>query len=680
MMSNNTVLRVYVCDLANELYEIDNKSIPIGAGYVAAYCKKRFGDKVEVKIFRTFKKFWEAAKASAPDVAGFGSYDWNHNLTLKAAKEIKKLNPGCAVLFGGANAEIEPEANKRFLTDNPDIDFVIYGDGEYPFSNIIENIIGNSGKEDPIGAAKKIQVDGVRALVDNELIMGKPMDTVSNMDEIPSPYLTGLFDELLNDKVLVPIIQNIRGCPYECRYCVSGTQSGKIRQFPFERFKAEFEYLKKNSASRYLRLSDDNFGIADNDIKIAEYIRESFEKSNYPVAFKAYSAKRQNDRTRLIATILKPLMTFCISLQTTTPGVLKDTKRTSATHKETVESLEYAREHDLPTGTELIFGLPGETLDSWKEVINKTVGYRFNSIQMQPLWLLKGSDLNRKEVREELQNKSRFMLAENAVTITEEFFSIEKDEIVVQSKYYSFDEWKISLKYQILIRMLLFLGYGRELIYFALNIGIQPTDLFDVMTTRPEEYPNVCELTSDYVDTFTGNMFDTEEELISYVEDFIGRKKGSREGLVALGKERGFHNYLIKYYFDDEDNGLLREIRNAIVHCYEGDDKSQIEEEADFVLGLALKLNIDPRKEFFPDVVFEGRYDAAKWVRGGYSQPLSQYRMKESRSIALSCRNSVIVKAVIQQDKEQGRVDCFHFFRDMNSSFMRRCVVLLQAD
>ena len=200
------------------------------------------------------------------------------------------------------------------------------------------------------------------------------------------------------------------------------------------------------------------------------------------------------------------------------------------------------------------------------------------------------------------------------------------------------------------------------------------------MTTRPEEYPNVCELTSDYVDTFTGNMFDTEEELISYVEDFIGRKKGSREGLVALGKERGFHNYLIKYYFDDEDNGLLREIRNAIVHCYEGDDKSQIEEEADFVLGLALKLNIDPRKEFFPDVVFEGRYDAAKWVRGGYSQPLSQYRMKESRSIALSCRNSVIVKAVIQQDKEQGRVDCFHFFRDMNSSFMRRCVVLLQAD
>ena len=674
MMSNNTVLRVYICDLANELYEIDNKSIPIGAGYVAAYCKKRFGDKVEVKIFRTFKKFWEAAKASAPDVAGFGSYDWNHNLTLKAAKEIKKLNPGCAVLFGGANAEIEPEANKRFLTDNPDIDFVIYGDGEYPFSNIIENIIRNSGKEDPIGAAKKIQVDGVRALVDNELIMGKPMDTVTNMDEIPSPYLTGLFDELLKDKILMPIIQNIRGCPYECRYCVSGTQSGKIRQFPFERFKAEFEYLKKNSASRYLRLSDDNFGIADNDIKIAEYIRESFDKFDYPVVFKAYSAKRQNDHTRQVATILKPLMTYCISLQTTTPGVLKDTKRTSATHKETVESLEYAREHDLPTGTELIFGLPGETLDSWKEVINKTVGYCFNSIQMQPLWLLKGSDLSQKEVREEMQYRSKFMLAENAVTISDEFFSIEKDEIAVQSKYYSFDEWKIFLKYQILIKMFLMYGYGRELIYYSLNIGVQPTDLFDVMTTRPEEYPNVCELTSDYVDTFTGNMFDTEEELISYVEDFIGRKKGGKEGLMALGKERGFYQYLAKYYFDDEDNGLLKEIRNGIVNCYKGEDKSQIEEEADFVLDLALKLIINPREEFFPDVVFEGRYDAVKWVREGYSQPLSQYGMEESRSIALSCRNSVIVKDVIQRDNEQGRVDCFHFFRYMNSSFMRRCV------
>jgi radical SAM superfamily enzyme YgiQ (UPF0313 family) len=674
MMSKNTVLRVYVCDLANELYEIDNKTIPIGAGYVAAYCKKRFGDQVEVKVFRTFKKFWEAAKAFVPDVVGFGSYDWNHNLTLKVAKEIKKLNPGCAVLFGGANAEIQPEANRIFLTDNPDIDFVIYGDGEYPFSNVIENIIGNSGKQDPIDAAKQIPVDGARALVDKELIMGKPMDTVTNMDEIPSPYLTGLFDELLNDKILMPIIQNIRGCPYECRYCVSGTQSGKIRQFPFERFKAEFEYLKKNAASKYLRLSDDNFGIVESDVEIAEYIRESFEKNNYPVVFKAYSAKRQNDHSRLVATILKPLMTYCISLQTTTPGVLKDTKRTSATHKETVESLEYAREHDLPTGTELIFGLPGETLDSWKEVINKTVGYRFNSIQMQGLWLLKGSDLNRAEVREEMQYRSKFMLAENAVTISDEFFSIEKDEIVVQSKYYSFDEWKIFLKYQILVKMLLLFGYGRELIYYALNIGVQPTDLFDVMTTHSEEYPNVCEFASDYVNTYTGNMFDTEEELISYVEDFVGGTKGNKEGLMALGKERVFYKHLTKNYFDDKDNGLLKEIRNAIVQCYEGDDRSQIEAEADFVLDLALKLIINPRKEFFPDVVFEGRYDAVKWVREGYSQPLSQYLMEESRSIALSCRNSVIVKDVIQRDKEQGRTDCFHFFRYMNSSFMRRCV------
>jgi len=674
MMSKNRVLRIYVCDLANELYEIDNKSIPIGVGYVAAYCKRRFGDKVEVKIFRTFKKFWEAAKVSVPDVAGFGSYDWNHNLTLKAAKEIKKLNPGCAVLFGGANAEIEPEANKIFLTDNPDIDFVIYGDGEYPFSNVIENIIENSGKEDPIDAAKQIPVDGARALVDNELIMGKPMDIAMNMDEIPSPYLTGLFDELLKDNILVPILQNIRGCPYECRYCVSGTQSGKIRQFPFERFKAEFEYLRKNAASRYLRLSDDNFGIVENDVEIAEYIRESFEKNNYPVVFKAYSAKRQNDHTRLVATILKPLMTYCISLQTTTPGVLKDTKRTSATHKETVESLEYACEHDLPTGTELIFGLPGETLDSWKEVINKTVGYCFNSIQIQPLWLLKGSDLSRKEVREEMQYRSKFMLAENAVTISDEFFSIEKDEIVVQSKYYSFDEWKIFLKYQVLVKMLLLFGYGRELIYYALNIGVQPTDLFDVMTTHPEKYPNVYGFTSDYVNTYTGNMFDTEEDLTNYVEGFVGGAKGDKEALMALGKERVFYQYLAKYYFDDKDNGLLKEIRNAIVQCYEGDDRSQIEEEADFVLDLALMLIINPRQEFFPDVVFEGRYDAVKWVREGYSQPLSQYRMEGSRSIALSCRNSVIVKDVIQRDKEQGRVDCFHFFRYMNSSFMRRCV------
>ena len=98
---------------------------------------------------------------------------------------------------------------------------------------------------------------------------------------------------------------------------------------------------------------------------------------------------------------------------------------------------------------------------------------------MNPLWLLKGSDLNQASAREANQYVGKFMLAENAVTQYGDFISIERDEIAVQSKNYSFEDWKTFLKYQINILMASYFGYGKELLYYANNINIKPVTLFD---------------------------------------------------------------------------------------------------------------------------------------------------------------------------------------------------------
>ena len=132
-------IKISLCDLANDLNGIDNKSIPIGVGYITAYCKKIHGDSINIKVFRTFRQFWEDALNQPPDIVGFGSYDWNYNLTLTTIKKLKDLNKDCLIAFGGANAEINMEDNKDFLAKYPNIDYIVYGDGEKPFSNIIEN-------------------------------------------------------------------------------------------------------------------------------------------------------------------------------------------------------------------------------------------------------------------------------------------------------------------------------------------------------------------------------------------------------------------------------------------------------------------------------------------------------------------------------------------------------------
>ena len=151
-------IKISLCDLANDLNGIDNKSIPIGVGYIASYCKKNHGDTVEIRVFRTFGEFWKDVETSPPDIAGFGSYDWNHNLTLAAIKKLKKINTDCLVVLGGANAEIDMEVNKQFLIENNDIDYIVYGDGEKPFSNLVSLYKENLGKENWLNNIKSTPI------------------------------------------------------------------------------------------------------------------------------------------------------------------------------------------------------------------------------------------------------------------------------------------------------------------------------------------------------------------------------------------------------------------------------------------------------------------------------------------------------------------------------------------
>ena len=665
-------IKISLCDLANDLNGIDNKSIPIGVGYISAYCKKMHGDSVKIKVFRTFKQFWEDSIKEAPDIAGFGSYDWNYNLTLASIKKVKELNKNCLIVYGGANAGIEFDDNKVFLSQQTNIDYVVYGDGEKPFSNIVQSYkILNLSKDWRL-KLKSMPMDGCRALLNNQLVHGKSIDPVMNLMEIPSPYLTGVFDELLLDPMLTPIIQNIRGCPYKCRFCVSGTQLGKIRNFSFERVKEEITFLRLNAKNSFLRFSDDNFGIVKHDLEVAKFIRECFDKYKYPSVLAVYSAKKQTDRTREVGKILKPLMTYCISFQTTTKKVLKETERISATDKEAMESLKYARENGLSTATELIFGLPGETLESWREVINTTVKYGFDSVSMNPLWLLKGSYLNQASARKDNQYVGKFMLAENAVTQYGDFISVERDEIAVQSKNYTFEEWKTFLKYQINILMTICYGYGKDLLYYANTINIKPVALFDHLLKDPKKYPVFNEVVEGYVKTYTDNMYDTEQELYNFIKDNLEKFKKDKESLVRLGHKRSHATYLVKYIYKDPEKKYLREIGNAICEI---SLSKEAQEKTNFILDLSIKSIIDPFQDLFtPDIEFETKYDLNNWMLQGYSKGLDFYKLDKPKKILLKCRNSHTVRATIKKDKDQKRTDCFNFLRYMNSGLMTRFV------
>jgi len=666
------MIKIYLADLANELNGIDIQTIPIGVGYVGAFCKKTFGKEVGLQIFRTFEPFWRKVCEAPPDIVGFGSYDWNACLSLAAAQLLKRNHPGCLTVIGGANVDAQPEDNRRFLQENPQIDFLVYGDGEKPFARIVRLFLQHQNNHDTIMAIKKTPIDGTRTLVADEIVMGSPTDSVMDLNVIPSPYLTGLFDKLLENSKLMPIIQNVRGCPYLCRYCVSGSQTNKVRHFSYERLTAEIDYLRINAKNRILRLSDDNFGIIEHDIQIARFIRNMFDTHKYPSVLKAYSAKKLDEKTRQIAIILKPLMIMCISLQTTTPEVLEVTKRFSTSARDIRFNLDFAYKNGIKTGTELIFGLPGETLDSMKAVINNVMELHFDSIGITPLKLLKGSDLYRPESRKEYHYRGKFLLGENAVTVHDDLFSFEIDEVAVSSKDYSYQDWLRFLRYQFLLWLTHRYGYARELLYHLLSEGIKTIELFDELIDNKTRYPTVGRALDDYVYRCTSNMFDSQKELREFVQCQINRWLTDKEALSSINNMRILFSLIIRNIFNDRENGFLTDIHNAALNLYNGTEYEIFREATGLLLGLSLAMMINPKEEFIDRKEYTAKYNVFTWIQERYRQPLSSYAQPEGVTLILQSQNPHSITSAIASDKEQNRSDCYNFLVYLNSSLLRR--------
>ena len=186
------------------------------------------------------------------------------------------------------------------------------------------------------------------------------------------------------------------------------------------------------------------------------------------------------------------------------------------------------------------------------------------------------------------------------------------------------------------------------------------------------------ELVQSYVKSYEDNMFDTEEDLYNFINKNLEKFKNDREFLIRLGQKRGLLGYVVKYILNDPENRYLKEIKKAICNL---NSSNEVKEDTKVILNLALKLIINPfESEFIPEVEIETKYDFHNWMLEGYSKQLSFYKLKESRKIKLKCRNTYTIQETIKKDKAQKRDDAYHFFRNMNSSLMRRYIDTKDAD
>jgi putative methyltransferase len=308
-----------------------------------------------------------------PSVCGFSCYLWNKNYCLTIAELIKKKFPKCLIIFGG------PEVNGTFLKYRF-IDSISNGEGEENFHSLLLSILDD--KEIPT-------------------IFNKTR--LTNLD-IPSPYLSGVFSDIIKnnpDIVWAMTLETNRGCPYSCTFCDWGSLTySKVRKFNLDRVEKELEWLKQNPIA-YIYVADANFGMfKERDLQIAKMLKEATDNSQVDL-ITIQSAKHSTKAAFEIGKVLgQRYAGVTVSMQSMNDATLDAIKRKNLDINNIQELMRLSQKYDVPTYTELILGLPLETIESWKNGLTELLELgQHNSIDIWFTQLLENSELNNIETK-----------------------------------------------------------------------------------------------------------------------------------------------------------------------------------------------------------------------------------------------------------------------------------------
>ena len=412
--------------------------LPYAAGLLVAYawtdetvkseyCFKRF-------IF-TREDIETAAKSlENPAVIGFSNYIWNTEYNKALAKRIKELYPECAVVFGGHN--VPPDTS--FLEKFDYIDYLIHGEGEEAFLELLVELT----KDEPDFST----VSNLSFRNENGGYTKNSVKVLTKTD-YPSPYLTGVFDDIIRenpDMQLDAILETSRGCPRNCAYCDWGCTNSKVKLFPLERVHAEIEWFAKNKIA-FLWGADANFGAFDRDEEITDHLVEVREKYGYPERIRTNYAKNRPD---FVFKINQKLEKYglskegaTLSFQSLNPDTLASIGRKNMSLEKFKELMMMYRNAGVTTYSELILGLPCETYESFCRGIGMLLeAGQHRLINVYNCEILPNSPMASKDYLEKYGIKTAEVVFLSSHNKTKSDV-VEKTKYVIGTASMSFEEW-----------------------------------------------------------------------------------------------------------------------------------------------------------------------------------------------------------------------------------------------
>ena len=387
-----------------------NKSafLPYSVGLLWSYClqNKIISDNFILKdlVFNIDNLDYYIDNMGQPDIVATSNYMWNSNKHLYILKKIKKKYPNCLIICGGPHV---PNSNdSKWYNSHDYVDIGVVGEGEKVFEQILLEYFNKKDFS---------EIPGLIFRKNNKIFKTKPAPRIKDINTIPSPYLSGLFNNIILKNPSVNFhatVEMDRGCPFKCTFCDWGSLiAQKMIKFDEPRLFKEFEWISRNKIN-YLWFTNSNLGIfKERDYNIIDKAVGYHEATGYPkkIAHSGYAKTPPSKNSslqiqqRLLEGVENNNTVPRVALQSTNPDVLSNIKRKnmSIVNADKMDSTE--RE------VELIYPLPGTTYDGWVDELSALMPVKKLKINIYPCLILPNAELNNKSYKERFKIKTKII-------------------------------------------------------------------------------------------------------------------------------------------------------------------------------------------------------------------------------------------------------------------------------
>ncbi|MDY4253168.1 B12-binding domain-containing radical SAM protein [Clostridium sp.] len=372
------------------------------------------------------EKILEEIIKERPNVVAFSTYIWNIEMIRRLSNLIKLVDESIEIVYGGPEVSYDSQNILKELNG----EYIIEGEGEKTYREFVEYKLGER------------DIKSIRGLYykENGEVYSNGKRPLMNMNEIVFPYEE---DENLDNKIVY--YEASRGCPFNCKYCLSSTTHG-VRFLDVERVKKELKYFIDKEV-RLVKFVDRTFNCNHKfTMAIWEFLINQETKTQFHFEISADILKEAE--LELLRKAPKDRFQFEVGVQTTNDEVLNKINRfvNFSDIKEKVDELLKIR--NIKQHLDLIAGLPGEDYNSFKKSFNDVYSIAPEEIQLGFLKLLRGSSM-REEAQEYGMKYSPYPPYEILKTKDisyEELIKLKKVEEMVD-KYYNSQKFNNIIKY-----------------------------------------------------------------------------------------------------------------------------------------------------------------------------------------------------------------------------------------